>query len=50
MKQHDCDIYIFQSINHEMYLQLVQKSTLNLMTKVVKKKIMIVHIRNRYTI
>ena len=29
MKKHDCDIYIFQPINDDMYLQLVRKSTLS---------------------
>ena len=28
--QQECDIYVFRSPNHEMYLQLVQKSTLSL--------------------
>ena len=28
--QRECDNYFIQSLNHEMYLQLVQKSTLSL--------------------
>ena len=28
--QKECDNYIIRSLNHEMYLQLVQKSTLSL--------------------
>ena len=28
--QQECDNYVIRSLNHEMYLQLVQKSTLSL--------------------
>ena len=34
--QRECDIYIIRSINHEMYLQQVKKSTLSIKVSMIK--------------
>ena len=39
IKQFECDIYLTRSLKHEMYLQLLQNSTLSQFDDVNKMKI-----------
>ena len=36
--QRECNTYIFRSINHEMYLQILQESTLSIFERIYLNK------------